>query len=159
MDPSYAGSGAGSGAGLDMKPPGADAPADVTRDLKSFTAAIRTRVFAFIRAWSMGDDEAALAVLTSPLDDAGETWTTDRLKAAREGHRVEHKAVRLDPEARNLRHTHVQPSGDSASLRVQQMLIDTEGVNDWVMECVVDLTASRVTEGPVIRLAGLGPVG
>lgn len=158
-DPSYTGSGAGAGAGLDMKPPGADAPPDVTRDPKSFTAAIRTRVFAFIRAWSMGDDEAALAalaVLASPLDDTGEPWTTDRLKAAREAHRVEHKAIRLDPEARNLRHTHVKPSEDGASLRVQQMLIDTEGINDWLAEFDVKLAASKEANEPVVRLARIG---
>ena len=145
--------------GLDMRPPGADAPPDVTRDIKSFTAAIRTRVFAFIRAWSMGDDEAALAVSASLLDDAGEPWTTDRLKAAREAHRVEHKAVRLDPEARNLRHTHVKPSEDNASLRVQQMLIDTEGINDWVAEFDVNLAESKEANEPLVRLARIGAFG
>ena len=156
-DPSYTGSEARSGGGLDMRPPGADAPPDVTRDTKSFTAAIRTRVFAFIRAWSVGGDEAALAVLASPLDDNGEPWTTDRLKAAREAHRVEHKGVRLDPEARNLRHTHVKASEDGASLRVQQMLIDTEGANDWVAEFEVNLGASREANDAVLRLARIEP--
>ena len=52
--------------------------------------------------------------------------------------------LRLDPEARNLRHTHVEPSPRTgASWRVQQMLVDTEGLNDWVAELDVDLAASR----------------
>ncbi|MEO8501052.1 MAG: DUF3516 domain-containing protein, partial [Vicinamibacteria bacterium] len=133
-------------------------PNDITRDPKSFTAAIRTRAFAFIRAWSTGDDEAAMAVLTSPADEGGEPWTADRLKSARAEHRGEHKGVRLDPEARNTRHTYVKPAGDGASWTVQQMLIDTEGLNDWVVEFGVDLTASREAGEPVIRLARLGPL-
>jgi hypothetical protein len=159
-DPNYQppGSGSGSGSGLDLRPPGADEPVDVTRDAKAFTAAIRTRVFAFLRAWSMGDDEAALAVLAARGDSEGEPWTTDRLRAARESHRVEHKGLRLDPEARNLRHTEVKVADDRASWRVQQMLIDTEGVNDWLAEFEVDLASSRNAGEPVIRLGRLGPL-
>ena len=39
------------------------------------------------------------------VDGTGESWTVARLRAAREAHRVEHGGLRLDPEARNLRHT------------------------------------------------------
>ncbi|HET8644451.1 MAG TPA: DUF3516 domain-containing protein, partial [Vicinamibacteria bacterium] len=62
---------------------------------------------------------------------------------------------RLDPEARNLRHTHVTPSPDTATWRVQQMLVDTEGLNDWVAELEVDLGASRAAAQPVLRLLRL----
>ncbi len=141
-----------------MRPPSADGPVDITRDVKAFTAAIRTRVFAFIRAWSFGEDEAALGVLASPADETGEAWTADRLKTLRETHRVEHKGVRLDPEARNVRHTHVKPEDDGTSWRVQQMLIDTEAINDWVVDFDVSLAASRERGEPVIQLARLGPL-
>jgi hypothetical protein len=44
-------------------------------------------------------------------------------EAVREAYRVEHDGLRLDPEARNLRHTYVRPSGDDRrTWRVQQML-------------------------------------
>jgi superfamily II RNA helicase len=152
-DPSYQPAGAG---GADMRPPRPEEPPDVTRDPKAFTAAIRARVFAFLRAWSIGDDEAALAVLDSPADGEGEPWTTARLRAAREAHRALHGGLRLDPEARNLRHTHVAVAEDRASWRVQQMLVDREGVNDWVAELEVDLVSSRDADQPVIRLLRLG---
>jgi Domain of unknown function (DUF3516) len=129
---------------------------DVTRDAEAFTAAIRTRVFAFLRAWSIGDDEAAQGGLESAADGEGEPWTTARLRAAREAHRAEHAGLRLDPEARNLRHTHVQPADDRATWRVQQMLVDPEGVNDWVAEFEVELAASREAQQPVLRLLRLG---
>jgi hypothetical protein len=156
-DPAYL-SKTASGGGLDMKPPGADGPVDITRDLKAFTASIRTRVFAFLRAWTIGDDEAALSVVLPSHDDEGAPWTSDRLKALRIEHRVEHKGLRLDPEARNLRHTYVKPAEGRASWRVQQMLIDTEGLNNWVAEFDVDLAASREAAEPMIQFARVGPL-
>ncbi len=154
-DPNYLAPTA-SGDGLELRPPGADGPVDITRDTKAFTAGIRTRVFAFIRAWSVGDDEAALGTLVATADEEGVPWTLARLKEAREAHRVEHKGVRLDPEARNVRHTYVKPTEDGASWRVQQMLVDLEGLNDWVVEVEVDLAASRDAGEPVVELRGLG---
>jgi len=149
----YAPAGVG---GEDLRPPRPEEPPDLTRDVKAFTAAIRTRVFSFLRAWSIGRDEAALDTLDSPLDADGQPWTAERLKGAREAHRLEHAGLRLDPEARNLRHTHVQPSEDRSRWLVQQMLVDPEGHNDWVMELEVDLAASREVGEPVLKLLRLG---
>jgi hypothetical protein len=156
-DPLYLAPTSGGG-GLDLRPPGGDEPVDVTRDTRAFTAAIRTRVFALIRAWSIADDVSAIGALTLPVDEDGAPWTTERLKSAREAHHLEHKGVRLDPEARNLRHTHVKPAEDGASWRVQQMLIDTEGLNDWILEVEVDLGRSRAAGEPAIQLIQLGPL-
>jgi superfamily II RNA helicase len=152
-DPSYRPLGTG---GVDLRPPRPEQPPDVTRDAKAFTAAIRTRLFAFLRAWSIGNDEAALAVIDSPADEGGQPWSVERLTAARESYRVEHTGPRLDPEARNLRHTHVEPSADRLSWRVEQMLVDPEGLNDWVLELDVDLAASRELGEPVLKLLRLG---
>ena len=145
-----------SAGGGGVRPPKPEEPPDITRDAKAFTAAIRTRVFAVLRAWSIGDDEAALVAIDSPNDADGEAWTTARLRTAREAYRVEHASLRLDPEARNLRHTYVKPSDDGASWRVQQMLIDPEAHNDWVMELDIDLAASRDASAPVLRLVRVG---
>ena len=152
-DPSYRPLGT---AGTDMRPPRPEEPADVTRDTKAFTAAIRTRVFAFLRAWSTGQDEAALSLLDSSADGGGEPWTAARLRAGREAHRAEHIGLRLDPEARNLRHTEVAVDADQRSWRVEQMLVDAAGLNDWVAELKVDLVASRVSGEPVVQLVRLG---
>jgi superfamily II RNA helicase len=155
-DPSWV---AAAATGEEVRPPGIDLPVDVTRDTKAFTAAIRTRLFAILRAWSIGNDEAALALIDLPEDAAGEAWTPARLKAAREAHRVEHSGLRLDPEARNLRHTTVKVAEDEDSWRVEQMLIDPAGVNDWLAEVEVPLGPSRDAGQPVVRLLGLGPLG
>jgi superfamily II RNA helicase len=142
-------------AGEETRPPGAEAP-DVTRDTRAFTAAIRTRIFAFLRSWSTGAYEAALESIDSPKDADGEPWTPERLGAAREAYLLDHGRLRLDPEARNLRHTYVEPAGEGSRWRVQQMLVDTEAQNDWVAELDVDLAASREAGEPVLKLRRLG---
>ena len=65
-------------------------------------------------------------------------------------------APRLDPEGRNLRHTYVLPDAESKTWRVQQMLVDPEERNDWVVEYEVDLEASRESGQPVLDLLRLG---
>jgi hypothetical protein len=143
----------------ELRPPGQEEAIDITRDTKMFTAAIRTRVFALLRSWSNGDDEAVLRALGIAAEDGDAIWTPERLQAAREIYRVEHGDLRLDPEARNLRHTHVEPSREPNALRVEQMLVDVEGLNDWMAVLEVNLTASREAEEPVLRLLSLGALG
>jgi hypothetical protein len=141
----------------EIRPPGAEAAArDVTRDAKAFTAAIRTQIFSFLRAWVNRDDEAALAHFFSREDSDGNAWTAERLRQTLENFLATHDQLRLDPEARNARHTYVVPSEDRRTWRVQQMLVDPAAHNDWVAEFTVDLAASRTAGEPVLRLARLG---
>lgn len=169
-------------AGGDLRPPGAEeAAADITRDTKAFTAAIRNRIFTFLRGWVIGDYEAALSVLTetekrrdgetatnadvavSPIrplaDSQGEAWTANRLAGIADAYLVEHRQLLLTPEARNSRHTYITPSEDKRIWRVQQMLVDPEGHNDWVAEFEVDLAQSRAGDAPVLRLRKIGSLG
>ena len=102
----------------------------------------------------IGDDEAALAHSIHPHDLEASPGRSSAC-ARPEEYRVEHHRLRLDPEARNLRHTHVEPA-DDRSWRVQQMLVDPEGLNDWVAEFEVDLAQSRTANAPVLRLTRIG---
>ena len=158
-DPNYQPLAAGLAA---PRAPGAETMApDVTRDAKAFTAAIRTLVFTFLRAWSSGRHAAALEALDAPPPvqaDAG-AWTTERLRSALEDYRIDHEGIRLDPEARNIRHTHVSASEDRRTWRLQQVLVDPEQHNDWMVECEVDLPASREANRPLLWLREIGPIG
>ncbi|MBI3191973.1 MAG: DUF3516 domain-containing protein, partial [Pedosphaera parvula] len=163
----------------EARPPGADeAAADITRDTKAFTAAIRNRVFTFLRGLVTGDYAAALAVLSETerrgdgetaasaevavssarpcADSQGEAWTPERLAQLMDAYHADHEHLCLDPNARNLRHTYVLPSEDKQTWRVQQMLVDPEGHNDWVAEFEVDLAGSRAANGPVLQLRRIG---
>jgi superfamily II RNA helicase len=149
-------------AGLETRPPKpAEAPYDITRDTRAFTAAIRTRIFGMLKAWSRGDGQAALAAVDAPphADEADAApWTAERVRAALGAYLLEHQALRLDPEGRNIRHTHVSASPGQPTLRVQQMLVDPEMLNDWVAEFDVDVAASRARQRPVLWLRRLGPL-
>ena len=55
----------------EVRPPGAEeAAADITRDTKAFTAAIRNRIFTFLRGLVNGDFEGALAALVEHGSDS-----------------------------------------------------------------------------------------
>jgi hypothetical protein len=164
----------------EVRPPGTEAAAqDITRDTKTFKAAIRNRIFVFLRGLVIADYEAALgsllegrvsrspetgsvtqsqglAELAPPKDADGQPWTADRLRAAMEAYELEHERICLDPNARNARHTYVTPTDDQKSWRVQQMLVDPEEANDWVAEFKVDLAQSRILGEPFLQLRRIG---
>ena len=141
----------------EVRPPGAEeADQDVTRDTQAFTAALRNRLFTFLRAFATGNGEAALAQLEKPQEGDEPAWTPERLKQSLKDYESDHKLLRLDPEARNARHTYIVPAADRKSWRVQQMLVDPEGDNDWVAEFEVDLVESRQRGEPVLRLNRIG---
>jgi len=141
----------------EARPPGAEeAAADITRDTRAFTAALRNRIFSFLRGLVNADFEQALAHLSSPQDPDGQPWTAARLQQALDSYHAEHERICLDPNARNLRHTYVLPAEDKRTWRVQQMLVDPEEHNDWVAEFEVDLDRSREAAEPVLRLVRLG---
>ncbi|MEK7677258.1 MAG: DUF3516 domain-containing protein [Verrucomicrobiota bacterium] len=158
----------------EVRPPGAaEAEQDITRDAKAFTAAIRNRIFTFLRGLVVGDFEQALSSLSDPAGGAelplgadaqqrvptdadGQPWTAGRLEKTLDDYHAEHEFLCLDPNARNVRHTYVIPSADQKTWRVQQMLVDPEEHNDWVAEFEVDLAQSRESSEPVLRLRRIG---
>jgi len=141
----------------EVPPPGADQAAqDLTRDPGAFTAAIRNRLFSFLRGLVIADYDAALNLLSPQDDPEGQPWTADRLQQLLDAYYADHQRICLEPEARNLRHTYVIPSADKRSWRVQQMLIDPDQHNDWVAEFEVDLAQSRAANEPSLRLRRIG---
>lgn len=147
---------------VELRKPSPPPEADITRDAQTFTATLRARIFAFLRCLASEDLEESVALLadmgaTDPVDGAGEAWTPARLAGLLAIYRADHNGPRLDPEGRNARHTYVQPDPEDPSYwRVQQMLVDAEGLNDWVAEFDVDLEASREARAPVLDLVRLG---
>jgi superfamily II RNA helicase len=141
----------------EIRPPGAEeAAADITRDVKNFTATIRNRIFIFLRGLVVEDFETVLTGLNSPTDADDRPWTPARLQELLEVYYAGHEHICLDPNARNARHTYVIPSEDRKSWRVQQMLVDPEEHNDWVAEFEVDLGESRKRGEPALRLRRIG---
>ena len=124
--------------------------------MKAFTAALRNRIFNFLRGLVVADYETAVTHLNSPLDADGSPWTADRLDKIMEAYEAEHQRLCLDPNARNARHIYVLPAADKLSWRIQQMLVDPAEHNDWVAEFDVDLGESRKLGEPCLRLRRIG---
>jgi superfamily II RNA helicase len=141
----------------ELRPPGAEAAeADITRDVKAFTALIRNQIFTFLRGLVIEDFAEAIAHLASPNDADGQAWAPERLKQSLDAFYMDHERICLDPNARNARHTYVTPSEDKKTWRVQQMLVDPEEHNDWVAEFEVDLAESRKSNEPRLVLRRIG---
>ena len=134
----------------EVRPPGSE-EADITRDKTAFTAAIRNRIFGFLRLLINGDETGDWEALEF------EDWTADRFREIMDRFHLDHARICLDPEARNLRHTYVTPSEDKKQWRIQQMLVDPDQLNDWVAEFKVDLNQSREKGEPAIQWVKLGP--
>lgn len=127
---------------------------DITRNKREFTALIRTEIFRFIRPLVSENYAAAL----NGLGSRSPHWSEETLAAAMNPYYDEHERISLDNEARNGRHTYVEPSEDGKSWRVCQVLVDPEGLNDWQVEFTVDLAQAREEGKPSLVLVNVAPV-
>ena len=127
-DPDYRPFAPGAGRGEELRPPGAETAApDITRDAKAFTAAIRTRIFTFLRAWAIGDHAAALDALDAPPPDGTDGERVDAGAApigARGLPRRSRSASASIPRRATSGTRTSTPSDDGRTWRVQQVLVD-----------------------------------
>ena len=103
------------------------------------------------------NDEAALEAIDSPGDADGQPWTVGA--PARRPRGLPRRARRPPPRPRGPQpppHARASRRTTAPRWRVQQMLVDPEGLNDWVLELDVDLAASRELGEPVLKLLRLG---
>ncbi len=158
-DPDYVPVSGSGRAAIDARPPQTVAY-DITTDARAFGAALRSRIFTVLKAWSRADADALRAALGLASGDEGaDEWSSERLRETLDAFAIEHGQLRFDPEARNARHTHVAVHEDDTRQRVLQMLVDQEGLNDWVAEFSVDIAASRARQEPVLTLVRIGRLG
>ena len=66
------------------------------------------------------------------------------------GYHEEHGYIRMDPEARNAKHLRID--GD----RLEQVVIDEEGLNDWSAIFLVDRPKSDEENRVVLKFEGVG---
>ncbi len=131
-------------------------PPDITRHRRQFGAMVRNAVFDRVRAVARGNWEEALAGLVSPDDVDGEAWTPERLERLFAPYFAEHERIRLDPEARNTKNTFIRE--EPRRWVVQQILVDTQDLNDWSVVFEVDLSEARDRGEVPLRLLAAGPV-
>lgn len=130
----------------------------VTRNKKAFTRSVRQLVFTVVKEIAH-DRLPAMLELIQPTDPDGKQWAVPRLDPILDDYFADHEVIRLDPEARNAKHCHLTEQPDVGQWRVEQVIVDSEGVNDWMVTCTVDLKASDAKGEPVVTLVDIGRVG
>ncbi len=119
---------------IEAAPP--EAP-DITRNKREFTALIRTEIFRFLQGIVRG------TVVLPELD----------------AYHTGHDRIRLDNEARNGRHTYVEPGQDGKTWRVCQVLVDPDELNDWQCEFSIDLAQAREDGKPTLIFKSMEQIG
>ena len=125
-----------------------------TKDRTNFPRQLRNHILTLVTALSRYQAETVLS-LVEPADPDGKPWTNERLLRLLDQYHESHAQIRLDPEARNARHTHIAEDG----VTIHQTLVDPDELNDWAIQLTLDVTKSDELRTPVLLLAGLAPVG
>ena len=118
-----------------------------------FQRQLRNHMQTLLTALARYDPDGALS-LVEPADSEGRPWSVERLRRELDGFLDARHQIRLDPEARNARHTHV--SEDLKS--VHQTLIDPDDFNDWSIRLTIDAAKSDERRTPVLLLESIGPI-
>jgi len=121
-----------------------------TKDKAAFMRHLRNHVLTIVTALARGDTEGALG-LVEAQDSEGKPWSNERLRKQLDDYHAARHQIRLDPEARNARHTHVSEDG----LTIHQTLIDPEDLNDWTVELTLDREKSDETRTPMLKLESI----
>ncbi len=127
----------------------------ITQNKKAFTKLVHHHIFSALKLLSY-DELGSFLTSFAPSEHADDHWTAERLDEQLDSFYQDHLRIRLDPEARNLKHTHIKVSDDQAFWNITQTICDPDNLNDWALQLQVDLTKSNETKEPVITLISIG---
>ena len=122
-----------------------------TRNKTALIKATRATVLNFIKRLSQNDPILALQEIPS------ESLTPADLTTFLNAHYDTHGLIRLDPEARNQKHTHIEEIPEKKIWRIHQTLIDQEDLNDHTASFELDLAQSDEVHAPALRLLSIAP--
>jgi formate dehydrogenase maturation protein FdhE len=129
----------------------AEQPFDPSADPKAFRARLRIELHRLLGALASKNHEEAAASIHQPEHD----WTPEQLAAEMEPYWREHSSVDVTPRARQPVYTTLKAVGPR-KWEVIQRILDPQGDDDWMLECLVDLTIQRADEAPLIALRRIG---
>lgn len=133
------------------KPSAQQKPVPFTRNKSALVKATRGMILNFTKFLSQENYEAALGLVQSEL-------TIPEIASLVEQFHESHGLIRLDPEARNMKHTHIQEIPDKRLWRISQTLIDQENLNDHAVIFQLDLKASDENNAPVLSFESIIPI-
>jgi superfamily II RNA helicase len=124
-----------------------------TKDQPAFNRQLRNHILTLVTALARYQTETAIS-LVEAVDGEGKPWTNERLVRLLDQYHESHPQIRLDPEARNARHTHLAENG----ITIHQTLIDPDELNDWCLTLTLDRAKSDEMRTPVLTLESIGVI-
>ena len=125
---------------------------DVAAERRAGMAGVRAEVHRLVRALAVRDHEAAARLIAA---GDGEPWTAARIAEAMAPYWAVHPSLSTTPDARRADRTRTDEIAPGR-LRVQQVLVDPEGDEDWSLHLVVDVDADRDEGAPRLELTRIG---
>jgi hypothetical protein len=127
-----------------------------TRNRPAFIRSSRNAIFDLVKALS-SDNLAAVLGMIEPDDSSGKPWNHQRLDDALGVYFQTHQHIRLDPEARSAKHTHLLEESPRRWI-IEQTLIDPDEMNDWSVRVIVDLDGCDSAGKTVLMLDSIAPI-
>ncbi len=126
------------------------APRDITRDRECFTRLVRNEVFRFLRmlanqSYQEIDETFDLGTLCPEAK-----WKYTELENIMAPYYEAHEWIRLDPEARNKKNTHIIESDDRKTWTIEQTLVDPAAMNDF--QFVFNVSIQSAKESGTVEL-------
>jgi superfamily II RNA helicase len=128
----------------EQKPAAEKQPIPYTRNKSALIKATRAAILDFIKLLSQGNYERALAEISGDL-------SIPQLAELMDEFHKTHGLLRLDPEARNRKHTSIEELPDKGIWRIEQTLIDQEDTNDQTVTFHLDLAATNRELRPILQ--------
>jgi len=132
--------------------PRATAPLDPAASPRAFLTRVRAELHRLLGALARRSHEEAAAAIHQPEEGA---WTPRRLEEATAPYWAEHSRMDLTPRARRPENTFLTEIGPRRWQAVQR-IVDEDGEVDWMLECIVDLSAPRDPDLPLVELVRVG---
>ena len=129
---------------------------DITRDERAFRVLVRNDVFRIVRALARGRADDLFELIEPTSKATGETWSVSLIKQAMDQYFTEHPDLLTDPSARSPAHFRV--TTEPGTWRIEQTLVDSEGLNDWQLTISLDIAKSREAARPVLNLEKIGAI-
>jgi superfamily II DNA or RNA helicase len=125
----------------------------LTADKRNFTVLVRNAAFRLVQQLARGDFAGVVDSVQAAKD--AEAWTSERIEQALSGYFEDHESIRTDPRARGTQHIRIDDAVEG-HWRVQQILVDPDEHNDWLLELDIDLALSDEADRAVLTLLRIG---
>jgi hypothetical protein len=124
---------------------------DITRDEKGFIVLLRNLLFSVLRSVCREDYVEAAELLDHP----DYPMTPDRIGELFNPYYDAHSELRIDATARSPKNTRITNKTD-LFWDVEQIMVDPEEDNDWVLVCRLDIEKSKLAGHVVLQVVRVG---